>query len=91
MVYSPLSCPGSPVRTYSVYSAYSLYSHTAIHAIHHTALYSLPQAAAVEQRLRKPEAAAMEHLEPQAAPSVRTTPTTEAECEGEESEASIVD
>lgn len=48
-------------------------------------------AAAVEQRLRKPEAAAMEHLEPQAAPSERTTPTTEAECEGEESEASIVD
>ena len=49
------------------------------------------RAAAVEQRLRKPEAAAMEHLEPQAAPSERTTPTTEAECEGEESEASIVD
>ena len=45
----------------------------------------------MEQRLRKPEAAAMEHLEPQAAPSERTTPTTEAECEGEESEASIVD
>ena len=32
--------PGSPV---TLYSAYSAYSHTAIHAIHHTAPYSLPQ------------------------------------------------
>ena len=34
--------PGSPVTLYSAYSAYSAYSHTAIHAIHHTAPYSLP-------------------------------------------------
>ena len=46
-VYHTYTAPsprhGSPVRIYSVYSTYSLYSHTAIHAIHHTALYSLPQ------------------------------------------------
>ena len=36
---APSPRPGSPV---TLYSAYSLYSHTAIHAIHHTALYSLP-------------------------------------------------
>ena len=39
--------PGSPVGIYSVYSVYSAYSYnTAIHAIQHTALYSLPQGAA---------------------------------------------
>ena len=32
--------PGSPVTLYSIYS---VYSYTAIHAIQHTALYSLPQ------------------------------------------------
>ena len=34
---------GQDTVVYSVYSTYSLYSHTAIHAIHHTALYILPQ------------------------------------------------
>ena len=46
--------PGSPV---TLYSAYSLYSHTAIHAIHHTALYSLPQSAVCETHtsVQKPQ------------------------------------
>ena len=35
--------PGSPVTLYSLYSVYSVYSYTAIHAIQHTAPYSVPQ------------------------------------------------